>query len=797
MKLKTARSVALILAFTSATGLLPGAALHAQTCANPVACENELPGIPQADWDIAGDGDATIQGFADDISFRPGDMARFKVSTDAAGFTVSIYRLGFYQGSGARLVETIDSEATLPQTQPDCLTEPTTGLVDCGNWTVSASWAIPTTAVSGVYFARATREDTGGSSHIVFVVRDDARSSDLLFQTSDTTWQAYNSYGGSSLYVGGPGTNPARAYKLSYNRPFNTRAVKPESWLFNAEYPMVRWLEANGYDVSYTSGLDTDRGGAAALLTHRVFLSVGHDEYWSGQQRANVEAARAAGVHLAFFSGNEIFWKTRWENSIDGSNTPYRTLVSYKETHASAAIDPADPPAWTGAWRDPRFSPPGDGGRAENALAGPMFAVNGPDYHPLNVPASAAGVRFWRNTAVAALESGQSLTISAGCSCLIGYEWDVDADNGFRPPGLIDLSSSTYSIGQLLQDYGHTFAPGMATHSLTLYRYTSGALVFGAGTVGFSWGLDGHHDVIASSPDLALQQATVNLLADMGVQPATLQPGLVTATASVDTTPPISTITSPAPGATLQPGAAITIAGTARDEGGGTVAGLEVSVDGGGSWHPASGTTSWTYTWTPVSSNQVTIRSRAVDDSGNLETPSAGVTSAGAPSASCPCSIWPTSARPVEPSRDDANPVEVGIKFQADVAGWVTAVRFFKGPGNTGSHVGNLWTSAGALLASAAFANETAGGWQQASFPNPVLIAANTTYVASYHANNGHYARDAGYLASTGVDNAPLHVPASPASGGNGVYVYGATSAFPTNTSNASNYWVDVVFTSQ
>ena len=109
--------------------------------------------------------------------------------------------------------------------------------------------------------------------------------------------------------------------------------------MFNAEYPMVRFLESNGYDVSYTSGVDTDRRGAE-LLEHEAFLSVGHDEYWSGTQRANVEAARDAGVDLAFFSGNEVFWKTRWENSIDGSGTPHRTLVSYKETHADAKIDP-------------------------------------------------------------------------------------------------------------------------------------------------------------------------------------------------------------------------------------------------------------------------------------------------------------------------------------------------------------------------------------------------------------------------------------------------------------------------
>src|SRR5205807_7425654 len=127
---------------------------------------------------------------------------------------------------------------------------------------------------------------------------------------------------------------------------------------------------------SYPTGLDTDRGGAATIERHRVFVSAGHDEYWSGQQRANVEAARAAGVHLAFFSGNEVFWKTRWETSVDGSGTPYRTLVTYKETKSNAQIDPMGPTTWTGTWMDPRFSPPADGGRPQNALTGQLFTVN-------------------------------------------------------------------------------------------------------------------------------------------------------------------------------------------------------------------------------------------------------------------------------------------------------------------------------------------------------------------------------------------------------------------------------------
>ncbi len=140
---------------------------------------------------------------------------------------------------------------------------------------------------------------------------------------------------------------------------------------------MIRFLEANGYDVSYTSGVDMSQPGSRpSSSSTRSSCTAGHDEYWSGQQRTNVTAARDAGVNLAFFSGNEVFWKTRCEPSIDGSNTANRTLVTYKETHYDAPIDPQDPPTWTGAWMDPRFSPPADGGQPQNALTGQLFAVN-------------------------------------------------------------------------------------------------------------------------------------------------------------------------------------------------------------------------------------------------------------------------------------------------------------------------------------------------------------------------------------------------------------------------------------
>jgi hypothetical protein len=752
---------------------------------NPIACENSLAGNPRSEWDVAGGGDASIQGFATDISVNHGQTVHFKINTDATSYQIDIYRLGYYAGLGARKVATIAPSAALPQPQPACTVEASTGLIDCGIWSESASWAVPATAVSGIYVARLTRTDSvAGANHIPFIVRDDAGASDVLFQTSDTTWQAYNQFGGNSLYVGGPGINPGRAYKVSYNRPFTTRATSPEDFVFNAEYPMVRWLEANGYNVSYFAGVDGERRGAS-IRTHRLFMSVGHDEYWSATQRQQVEAARDAGVHLAFFSGNESFWKTRWEPSIDGLATPNRTLVAYKETHANAKIDPD--PAWTGTWRDARFSPPADGGRPENGLSGTIFVANDPATGAIVVPESDGKLRLWRGTSVATLAAGTSATLSTGT---LGYEWDADLDNGARPAGLFHVSTTTMSLPQVLLDAGSNYGPGIATHNLTMYRAASGALVFGAGTVQWSWGLDTVHDRTASVADVRAQQATVNLLADMGVQPFSLTPGLSAASASTDTSAPTSTITWPTASTGLTKDHQITISGTAADTGG-LVAGIEVSVDNGLTWHPAIGRSTWTYAWTPMAAGAVTLMSRAVDDSGNLQAPPASVTVT--VSSGCPCTLWTNDVVPGLTDSGDVNAVELGVKFRSDVDGVISGLRFYKSAANTGAHVGNLWSATGTLLATVTFSNETASGWQEAALATPVAITANTVYVASYHTNTAHYSYNGAYFGSE-YANAPLRAVANAGSGGNGVYKYGG-SAFPDQTYNSANYWVDVVFT--
>jgi Domain of unknown function (DUF4082)/Fibronectin type III domain/Bacterial Ig domain len=809
---------------------LTAPARAAAACANPVACENQLPGDPPPDWQVTAAGDPTIQGFATQFSVNVGQTEQFKINTPSTSYHIDILRLGYYGGDGARkMASNIKPTATLPQTQPVCDTFSSTGLIDCGNWSVSASWTVPSNAVSGVYIAHLVRDDSkdpGGDSQIPFVVRNNSSHSDIVVATSDATWEAYNDYGGNSLYtctVACPPGDPLAykaAYSVSYNRPFDGafQTDGGASYLYYAEYQMIQFLEENGYDVSYVADTDLDSNGSL-LLNHKILLTSGHDEYWSGNELANVKAALAAGVNMSFFTGNEQFWKTRYGPSQDGSNTPERTLTTYKETHFNAPTDPSDPPTWTGAWADPRFSPPADGGVPANALSGQEFVVNAGS-GDLTVPSQYSKLRFWRNTAVASLAAGTSLTLAPGDATL-GYEWDVDADNGFRPAGEFDLSSTTLSGVEPFIDYGSTTATsGTDTHHLSLYRAPSGALVFGAGTVQWAWGLNDTNAWNSAgapanaTPDPNMQQATVNLFADMGVQPTTLMSGLVPAARSTDTTPPTSHISSPSAGANISDGSQVTVTGTATDSGGGVVAGVEISGDGGKTWHPATMTTSaqqtvnWTYTWTAHGNPSTTIETRAVDDSGNIETPSDGISV----NVGCPCSLWSTSITPATAVPGDPNSVNdagdptsvtVGVKFTSDTFGQVSGVRFYKASTNTGTHVGSVWSASGQLLASATFTNETASGWQTVTFSNPITVLPNTTYVAGYFAPNGHYSATPSYFypnpAPTPVGGAtlnapPLHAVTNTNGVINGLYGYGGSSTFPTNTFSATNYWVDVVF---
>jgi hypothetical protein len=539
-------------------------------------------------------------------------------------------------------------------------------------------------------------------------------------------------------------------------------------------------MERNGYHLTYVTDVDMERNTAPITpAKHKILLSVGHDEYWSANMRSNYETARGNGVHLAFFSGNEVYWKTRWENN-------YRTLVCYKEGAVGQGEnncgDNCDPLAgvWTGLWRH-GCEYGEDGCSPENALTGQISWTE--SYLPIKVPYEYRNHPFWRNTSIRNLQPGQEATLT---DYTLGYEWNYEnaAYAAYYPPGRVTLSSTTFN--------------GL-THKLSIYTHSSGAQVFGAGTIQWSWGLDNVHDRETPTPSFDMQQATVNLLYDMGVQPATPQAGIVLSAASGDQVPPASVISSPSNGATLQANQAVAISGTASDASG--INRVDVSVNGGVSWQVATGTTSWSYSWTPTASGSFVIRSRAVDKAGNTEssgTPPAAnaitvTVSGGSSSNPCPCTLFNGIQPSGATTENDGQPLNLGMKFIPGQSGYITGLRFYKVAANTGTHTGQLYSGSGALLATAVFTNETASGWQQVNLSTPVAVTAGATYLVSYHSSSGYYTQTSGYFGNA-VVNGPLTAPASSTSGGNGVYLYSVSPGRPVNTWNAANYWVDVVF---
>lgn len=266
---------------------------------------------------------------------------------------------------------------------------------------------------------------------------------------------------------------------------------------------------------------------------------------------------------------------------------------------------------------------------------------------------------------------------------------------------------------------------------------------------------------------------------------------------ATDTTKPTVTDRQPAAGATgvpvgtsvtatfseavQQPTLAFTLTGT-------SAVATTLSYD--------SATRTATLTPTAALSTSTTYTARlsgAQDASGNVMDPVTWTFTTAATASGCPCTIWPGTAAPATAATADSSAVEVGVKFRASQSGFITGLRFYKGSGNTGTHVGTLWSRTGTKLASVTFTGETATGWQQAVLPAPVAVNAGTTYVASYYAPVGRYASNGSYFASAATTRGPLTALRNGTDGVNGVYKYGA-SGFPTSGFQSTNYWVDVVF---
>jgi hypothetical protein len=494
--------------------------------------ENALTGVATLDWwDDAGTGyDQGMLGFvSSSFTATTGSTVSFKIHAPSGG-TLSIYRLGWYGGQHARLITTT---AITSQTQPAPADQAGTNMRHCTGWTVNATWTIPEDAVGGLYLA--VPRNGANASHIPFVVRNPVQEADadIIVKTSDTTWQAYNHFGtvasptaGRSLYSGSTNdwTIATRAYAASYERPLvlGMAGDGRQSRIWNAEMDMLAWLERNGYKVSYV-GCYYMESNPTVLDNRKAVVSSGHDEYYTQGMRDALEDARDGGTNLVFATANEVFWRGRWADSG-------RTFVCYKDTMEASQIDPV---TWTGTWRDDRGV-----NIPEQTLTGLWFIANGIRNDSIAVPTSLNGRPFWRNTTIAG--SGSTHTFSAGSA---GFEWDyIRTSTSGRPTNILTLSSASITLtSAAASDRGDVYTnTGTYSHTIIIYKHSSGALVWNAGTNQWAWLLgdfhanDGRGSAIAST---VARQAMVNLLADMDAQPASLQSGLTSATNQSSTYP--------------------------------------------------------------------------------------------------------------------------------------------------------------------------------------------------------------------------------------------------------------------
>ena len=327
--------------------------------------ENALPGT--ADWNIGNMGDQhAIEGFFDTTSAVAGDTVRLFVSTTASTYHVEAYRMGWYQGLGGRLVWS--SAETPGRVQPPPRVVSPTNMVDTA-WQQPLAIDITDDYVPGCYIFKLVCSD-GHGRYVPITIRDDNNHSAFLIMNAVTTWQAYNQWGGYSLYWGAGGNGQSftrRARVVSFDRPYEANGA-PE--FLGRELPLIHLVERLGLDVSYATNLDV-HANPASVLNHKALVSLGHDEYYSTPMRSALEQARDHGINLAFLGANAVYRQIRCADSALGAN---RQEICYK----SAAEDPlsrTNPALTTVNWRDAPLN------RPENQLIGSQYENN-----PVQVP---------------------------------------------------------------------------------------------------------------------------------------------------------------------------------------------------------------------------------------------------------------------------------------------------------------------------------------------------------------------------------------------------------------------------
>ena len=480
-----------------ALALLALAFAPSAQAANPIVTENQQPGttnwqLGRPGFQTANDTSKQIKGFAAAPSVNKGDSLNFYVTVSPVQtFNIDIYRMGWYGGTGGRFLQHVQGVNGF--TQPSCPMDPITGLLECTNWLPTYTLNVPTTWTTGVYLALLTNSQNY-QNYIPFVVREDDRASPLIYQLAVNTYQAYNNYPndgatGKSVYTfnsfgANTITGNKRAVKVSFDRPYpdagdGELVSEHAPAQRTGEFDFIQWMERSGYDVSYSTDVDT-HANPSRLLLHRGFVSAGHGEYWTKPQRDGVDAARDAGVNLGFFSGNEMYWQVRFESS--GNGVPNRVMVAYK--NQAASLDPVQGDTTTSKWRDPPVNRPEQLTMGAQSVDGAAFFPADDDYVVTNSSNWAyAGTGF---------NDGDSVP------GIVGYEWER-----YNPQYPYPINRSYTTLSSSPVPFNST---GDHAES-TLYQAPSGAWVFDAGTIWWGYGLNR-----AGLTDARIQQTTANIL---------------------------------------------------------------------------------------------------------------------------------------------------------------------------------------------------------------------------------------------------------------------------------------------
>ncbi len=432
-----------------------------------LAAENALPGTDA--WRITKDvpgakpvtAEGAIEGYADTTSAQPGDIVTLFVATAAPTWHVEAYRMGWYGGMQGRLIWTSDETPSAWQLEmsTDSATKMSRAL-----WAPSLTFTIDNAWPTGSYLLKLV-SSTSEAHYVPLTVRRDSTSASLVVISAVTTWQAYNPWGGCTLYQCFVGNPRSRATVVSFDRPYAASYNWGSADFLTHELPLISLIEELGIDTAYVTDIDLHSSALAGdgstnpvLLNRTALLTTAHDEYYSTPMRASLERARDAGINLAFFGANAVYRHIRLEPNDE--SLPFRQLVNYR-TADDDPMTAQDPLQSTVQWRNDPLNKP------ESALIGIQYFAAG-----VKTAMKLVNTDNW-------VFAGVDLSRGTSLKNLVAIEADGLGHSNQEPDNLEVLASSPV-----------TYKKVRYNHAMTYYSAESGAGVFATGTIGWIHALD-------------------------------------------------------------------------------------------------------------------------------------------------------------------------------------------------------------------------------------------------------------------------------------------------------------------